>query len=343
MNIKRFLQPMYKPEPTGGSSKKYLNARVQMKKDTAANWEAANPVILAGEFIIVTTASGETRFKVGDGTKKYTQLPFTDEPIRGLIGEKLGKTEAAAKVQKKLSIFGQEYDGSASVTIDVIGDATTTQSGLMSAVDKKTLGDITPLIVTFTLSVNNNQLVITSDKTFAQVKAANDSNRFVYGIITDGTQTAGWLDGILAGENYFEFSTQVVVNEKTKSYLRVTKYTLHEDNTVTQSSFNLTTFDQVEKIVSTKVSQPFENIDGLVKRLDFNDSFVAAVPGTDYAAATHTHSQDDVTGLTDALNGKANSVHTHTIAQVTDLETRLAALEAREIGTKVTLYRYVSA
>lgn len=343
MNIKRFLQPMYKPEPTGGSSKKYLNARVQMKKDTAANWEAANPVILAGEFIIVTTASGETRFKVGDGTKRYTQLPFTDEPIRGLIGEKLGKTEAAAKVQNKLSIFGQDYDGSAAVTIDAIGDATTTQSGLMSAVDKKTLGDITPLVVTFTLSVNNNQLVITSDKTFAQVKAANDSNRFVYGIITDGTQTAGWLDGILAGENYFEFSTQVVVNEKTKSYLRVTKYTLHEDNTVTQSSFNLTTFDQVEKIVSTKVSQPFENIDGLVKRLDFNDSFVAAVPGTDYAAATHTHSQDDVTGLTDSLNGKAASVHTHTIAQVTDLETRLAALEAREIGTKVTLYRYVSA
>ena len=321
MNIKRFLQPMYKPEPSSGISKKYLNARVQMKKDTAANWEAANPVILAGEFIIVTTANGETRFKVGDGTKRYTQLPYTDEPLRSLVGEKLGKTEAAAKVQNKLSIFGQEYDGSASVTVDVIGDATTTQSGLMSAADKKTLGDITPLVVTFTLSVNSGQLTITSDKTFAQVKAANDSGKFIYGIVTDGTQIAGWFDGILAGENYYEFSSQTVVNENTKSYLRVTKYTLHEDNTVTNSTFNLTTFDQVESIVSTKVTQPFENIDGLVKRLDFNNSFVAAVPGTDYAAATHTH----------------------TIEQVTDLETRLAALEAREIGTKVTLYRYVGA
>ena len=321
MNIKRFLQPMYKPEPSSGTGKKYLNARVQMKKDTSANWEAANPVILAGEFIIVTTANGETRFKVGDGTKKYTQLPFTDEPLKNLISGKLGKTEAAAKVQNKLNIFGQEYDGSAPITIDVIGDATTTQSGLMSAADKKTLGDITPLVVTFTFSVNNGQLTITSDKTFAQVKAANDSGKFIYGIVTDGTQIAGWFDGILAGENYYEFSSQTVVNEKTKSYLRVTKYTLHEDNTVTNSTFNLTTFDQVESIVSTKVTQPFENIDGLVKRLDFNNSFVAAVPGTDYAAATHTH----------------------TIEQVTDLETRLAALEAREIGTKVTLYRYVSA
>lgn len=322
MNIMRFLQPMYKPEPSGGtSSKKYLNARVQMKKDTAANWEAANPVILAGEFIIVTTANGETRFKVGDGTKRYTQLPYTDEPLRSLVGEKLGKTEAAAKVQNKLNIFGQEYDGSTPITVDVIGNATTTQSGLMSAADKKTLGDITPLVVTFTISVSNGQLTITSDKTFAQVKAANDSGKFIYGIVTDGTQIAGWFDGILAGENYYEFSSQTVVNEKTKSYLRVTKYTLHEDNTVTNSTFNLTTFDQVESIVSTKVTQPFENIDGIIKRENLNGTFVKAVPGTDYAAATHTH----------------------TIAQVTDLETQLAALEAREIGTKVTLYRYVSA
>nr|DAP01338.1 MAG TPA: hyaluronidase [Caudoviricetes sp.] len=318
----RFLQPMYKPEPNGGtSSKKYLNVRVQMKKDTAANWEAANPVILAGEFIIVTTANGETRFKVGDGTKKYTQLPYTDEPLRSLVGEKLGKTEAAAKVQNKLNIFGQEYDGSAPITVDVIGDATTTQSGLMSAADKKTLGDITPLVVTFTLSVNSGQLTITSDKTFAQVKAANDSGKFIYGIVTDGTQIAGWFDGILAGENYYEFSSQTVVNEKTKSYLRVTKYTLHEDNIVTNSTFNLTTFDQVESIVSTKVTQPFENIDGIIKRENLNGTFVKAVPGTDYAAATHTH----------------------LISEVTNLETRLAALEAREIGTKVTLYRYVSA
>lgn len=343
MNIKRFLQPMYKPEPNGGTSKKYLNARVQMKKDTAANWEAANPVILAGEFIIVTTTNGETRFKVGDGTKRYTQLPYTDEPLRSLVGEKLGKTEAAAKVQNKLNIFGQEYDGSAPITIDVIGDATTTQSGLMSAADKKTLGDITPLVVTFTISVSNSQLTITSDKTFAQVKAANDSGKFIYGIATDGTQIVGWFDGILAGENYYEFSSQTVVNEKTKSYLRVTKYTLHEDNTVTNSTFNLTTFDQVESIVSTKVTQPFENIDGIIKRDNLNGTFVKAVAGTDYAAAAHTHVQEQITGLTDTLNGKAAKQHTHLISEVTNLETRLAALEAKETGTKVTLYRYVSA
>lgn len=69
---------------------KQFNARIGMKRDTASNWEQNNPVLLNGEIIIVDTASGEVRFKVGDGTKLYTQLPFSDEAVRALISEKSG-------------------------------------------------------------------------------------------------------------------------------------------------------------------------------------------------------------------------------------------------------------
>lgn len=342
MNIKRFLQPMYKPESSGGTSKKYLNARVQMKKDTAANWEAANPVILAGEFIIVTTANGETRFKVGDGTKRYTQLPYTDEPLRSLVGEKLGKTEAAAKVQNKLNIFGQEYDGSAPITVDAIGDATTTQSGLMSAADKKTLGDITPLVVTFTISSDGRSY--TSDKTYAQIKEANDNGRFIYGVLKNGTQLAGWLDCIYLNKDYFEFKTQYRYNISSKqTCIQIITLTLYENNSIYSHPYNVPSITQAETIASSKITESFENIDGIIKRENLNGTFIEAVAGTDYAAATHTHSQDQITGLTDALNGKAVKQHTHSISEVTNLETRLAALEAKETGTKVTLYRYVSA
>ena len=62
-----------------------LNARVLWKRDTSANWTSHNPVLLNGEIIIVDTDIGETRFKIGDGTKTYTQLPFEDEAIRSLI------------------------------------------------------------------------------------------------------------------------------------------------------------------------------------------------------------------------------------------------------------------
>lgn len=60
---------------------KTFNARVQMKRDTSANWTSNNPVLLYGEIIIVDTDAGEIRYKVGNGTSTYTQLPFTDEAI----------------------------------------------------------------------------------------------------------------------------------------------------------------------------------------------------------------------------------------------------------------------
>ena len=62
-----------------------LNTRVQWKRDTSANWTTNNPVLLDGEIIIVDTNAGETRFKVGNGTSTYTQLPFQDEYVLNQI------------------------------------------------------------------------------------------------------------------------------------------------------------------------------------------------------------------------------------------------------------------
>lgn len=74
-------------------AQKTLQTRLKLKKDTAANWESKNPVLLNGEQIFVITAAGETRVKVGDGTKAYTQLPFTDEPLRTLISTKVNSSD----------------------------------------------------------------------------------------------------------------------------------------------------------------------------------------------------------------------------------------------------------
>lgn len=61
---------------------KTFNTRIKNKRDTSANWTSKDPVLLDGELIIVDTANGEMRFKIGDGTKKYSQLPFQDEILR---------------------------------------------------------------------------------------------------------------------------------------------------------------------------------------------------------------------------------------------------------------------
>lgn len=69
-----------------------LNTRIKTRRDTAANWEVQNPVLLEGELIIVTTNAGDTRFKVGDGVKTYKQLPFQDESLYNALSGKADTT-----------------------------------------------------------------------------------------------------------------------------------------------------------------------------------------------------------------------------------------------------------
>lgn len=56
---------------------KVLDARVRQKKDTLANWEANELILLDGEQAFVVDAGGQPiNFKIGDGTKKFADLPF---------------------------------------------------------------------------------------------------------------------------------------------------------------------------------------------------------------------------------------------------------------------------
>ena len=101
-----------------------INGRMKQKRDTAANWEAKNPVILNGEIVLVDTNAGELRTKIGDGVKKYSQLPFSDEVLRNLITEKAGKDEipTSLKNPNAITFTGAStgtYDGSSALTINI--------------------------------------------------------------------------------------------------------------------------------------------------------------------------------------------------------------------------------
>lgn len=76
-----------------------INASFQQRRDTAANWESKNPVLLDGEMITVITNAGAVRHKTGDGTKAYTQLPFDDEPMYNALA---GKCDASNSVEVTL-------------------------------------------------------------------------------------------------------------------------------------------------------------------------------------------------------------------------------------------------
>lgn len=116
---------------------KIFNTRVKNKRDTEANWKSKNPVLLDGEIIIVTTTSGDTRFKVGDGKKTYNQLPFQDQKTRDLIPSVDSSLSSTSTNPVQNKIIKTELDKKAER--DVVN---TNTNGLMSVADKKKLDGI---------------------------------------------------------------------------------------------------------------------------------------------------------------------------------------------------------
>ena len=57
------------------------NTRIQLKRDTEKNWTSKNPVLFDGEMIIVKTNDGKIRKKIGDGIKKFSELPYDEITI----------------------------------------------------------------------------------------------------------------------------------------------------------------------------------------------------------------------------------------------------------------------
>jgi hypothetical protein len=69
-------------------SGKIFNTRVKNKRDSVSNWTDKNPILLDGEVVVVDSTDGESRFKIGDGTKHYSELLFQDEYLQNAINNK---------------------------------------------------------------------------------------------------------------------------------------------------------------------------------------------------------------------------------------------------------------
>lgn len=104
---------------------KTLNTRIVMRNDTYAQWVEKDPVLLKGEVGVVVipadtgAAQGEpvTLFKVGDGTKKFSQLDF--------IGAKAADVYSWAKAANKPTYSATEITGLADYISGEIQDTDT--------------------------------------------------------------------------------------------------------------------------------------------------------------------------------------------------------------------------
>lgn len=119
-----------------------LNTRIKNKRDTAANWETADPVLLEGEIIIVTTNAGDIRFKIGDGTKTYTQLPFQDESLYNVLS---GKADADDLESLQDVVDGKQDSISGGASTITSSDLTVNRALVSNAFGKVAVSAVTSI------------------------------------------------------------------------------------------------------------------------------------------------------------------------------------------------------
>lgn len=172
-----------------------IKGRMKQKRDTAANWEAKNPVILNGEIVLVDTKVGELRAKIGDGAKKYSQLPFSDEVLRNLITDKASKDDipTALKNPNAITFTGAStgtYDGSSALTINIPkGSAEAYTQFTQVVVSLPLSGWVGSTTFTNTIAVSSMK----ADTIVVASPAPSDKNAFAFSGVYCSAQAGGSL------------------------------------------------------------------------------------------------------------------------------------------------------
>lgn len=154
------------------------NTRIKLKRDTEENWTSKNPILLDGEMIIVKTNDGKIRKKIGDGVKKFSELPYDEITIDSAIS-----TTSTNPVQNKVITLA--LDGKAATAV-----ATTSANGLMSNADKAKLDGIelgankttvpTALKNPNALTIEIGNTTVTYDGSTAQTVTIADGTEVAY-------------------------------------------------------------------------------------------------------------------------------------------------------------------
>lgn len=98
-------------------SEKILNTRIQLKGDSLKNWTAQNPVLKLNELAIVKIEESDNHalgtgiyFKVGDGTKKFSELGFSGGIDGRVISEAISKDALVATINQTIANAGIASD-----------------------------------------------------------------------------------------------------------------------------------------------------------------------------------------------------------------------------------------
>lgn len=278
-------------------------SRIQNKRDTSANWTKNNPVILNGEIVLVDTAEGELRAKIGDGTKTYTQLPFSDEVLKSLINTVANNVadNTAARhshsnkdvLDKITGIVTEDNVSSPAHTSDLV-DYSGFQAGsqrIINQIPKKT-SDLT-----------NDSGFLTQHQSLNGLATETYVNTKVAGIVNSAPETLDTLNELaIALGNDPNFATTMAtelgnkVDKVTGKGLSTNDYTTTEKNKLAGIATNANNYSL--PVASTTLGGVKSGTDITVDKngnVSVNDD-------------SHNHIISNIDGLQNALDGKVSTV-----------------------------------
>ena len=101
-------------------AEKILNTRIQLKGDSFKNWSSANPILKLNELAVVRIDSDDTTvlgsgisgiyFKVGDGSKHFSDLGFSGGIDGRVIAEAISKETLVATINQTIAHAGIASD-----------------------------------------------------------------------------------------------------------------------------------------------------------------------------------------------------------------------------------------
>lgn len=92
-------------------------ARLKHLKDTTANWERANPILLDGEMGIEDKGNGKLATKMGDGITPWKNLPYYAKPVAEVEAEMAASNQA---LQNQIDNIVLSQTNSGDVTAEVV-------------------------------------------------------------------------------------------------------------------------------------------------------------------------------------------------------------------------------
>lgn len=285
---------------------KTVNTRIINKHDTTANWnKATNFIPKAGEIIIYDDVH---RIKIGDGKTKVTSLPFSesalDTSITNHINNKNNPHEVT-KAQVGLSNVDNTSDASKPIS-------TATQTALDKKADKSALSNY---VTTSTLTSTISETVSSINKNIDLLEEEVNTNTTSIQGLTNALSTK--VDKVsgkqLSTNDYTTTEKNKLAGIESGAQVNTVTSVAGKTGAVTLSKADV----GLSSVVNA--GQTATPTNGSSSYFTAGGAYTLQQAINGKANSSHTHTSSQITDLQDKLDAKANTSHAHTISQISDL------------------------